>query len=47
MPVERALNILEQEVKIGKLDSDLFKLFVESKVYELIKKSSLEFKAAG
>jgi HD-GYP domain-containing protein (c-di-GMP phosphodiesterase class II) len=34
MPVDRALDILEMEVKGGKIDVELFRLFKESKVYE-------------
>lgn len=37
IPTERALNILEAEVKEGKLDRDLFQLFVEAKVGDLVK----------
>ncbi len=33
--VETALNILENEVKRGKIDPELFKVFVEGKVYKL------------
>jgi len=33
VPLEKALAILEDEVKQGKLDSVLFRLFVDSKVY--------------
>lgn len=35
VPVDRALAILEDEVKQGKLDAQLFKLFLEAKVYQL------------
>lgn len=34
VPVDRALDILEMEVKGGKIDVELFRLFVDSKVYE-------------
>ncbi|ACY14847.1 metal dependent phosphohydrolase [Haliangium ochraceum DSM 14365] len=34
VPVERALDILGMEVRQGRLDEDLFKLFVDAKVYE-------------
>jgi HD-GYP domain-containing protein (c-di-GMP phosphodiesterase class II) len=34
VPVDRALDILEMEVKGGKVDVELFRLFCESKVYE-------------
>ena len=33
VPVERALSILEDEVKQGKLDQVLFRLFVDAKTY--------------
>ncbi len=33
VPVERALDIIEMEVKSGKCDPDLFKIFIESKCY--------------
>ena len=39
MPMERALHILEAEVKEGKLDSELFRIFHEARVYELVKLS--------
>jgi HD-GYP domain-containing protein (c-di-GMP phosphodiesterase class II) len=35
VPVDRALLILEDEVKQGKLDAQLFKLFLEAKVYQI------------
>ncbi len=35
MPVEKALSILESEVKGGMLDPELFKVFCEAKVYEI------------
>jgi HD-GYP domain-containing protein (c-di-GMP phosphodiesterase class II) len=47
MPVDRALTILEAEVRAGKLDAELLRLFIEAKVFELIKKTSLEYKATG
>ncbi|HWN71572.1 MAG TPA: HD domain-containing phosphohydrolase [Haliangium sp.] len=34
VPVDKALDILAMEVKQGKLDADLFKLFVDARVYE-------------
>ena len=34
VPVEKALDILNMEVKAGKLDKNLFNVFKESKVYE-------------
>ncbi|NDG85227.1 MAG: phosphodiesterase, partial [Proteobacteria bacterium] len=35
VPLEKALAILEDEVKNGKLDPVLFRLFVEAKVYQV------------
>ena len=35
LPLEKALGILESEVKVAKLDGDLFKLFVDARIYEL------------
>ena len=34
-PVDRALQILEEEARHGKLDADLLRIFVEAKLYEL------------
>ena len=42
IPYDRALNILEAEVKHGKLDGDLFKIFVEAKVGQLILNQNAE-----
>jgi HD-GYP domain-containing protein (c-di-GMP phosphodiesterase class II) len=36
MPAQRALDILGYEVKDGKVDSDLFKIFVDSRVFESV-----------
>ena len=36
VPVARALGILEGEVKAGKCDHDLFRLFVEAEVYKRV-----------
>jgi hypothetical protein len=36
VPVTKALDILSAEVKAGKLDPDLFDLFVRARVYEVI-----------
>jgi HD-GYP domain-containing protein (c-di-GMP phosphodiesterase class II) len=36
VPVERALSILEEEVQGGKCDHDLFRVFVEAKVWESV-----------
>ncbi|MES2615779.1 MAG: HD domain-containing phosphohydrolase, partial [Bdellovibrionota bacterium] len=43
IPYERALHILDDEVKMGKLDADLFKLFVEAKVWNLTRKTDTEY----
>jgi HD-GYP domain-containing protein (c-di-GMP phosphodiesterase class II) len=34
VPTPKALAILEDEVKHGKVDSNLFQVFVDSKVYQ-------------
>ena len=34
VPSSRALDILTEEVKAGMLDAELFRLFVEGRVYE-------------
>lgn len=44
VPVDRAIDIIEMEVKGGKIDSELFKLFVESKVYEPVLDPSFQYK---
>ncbi|MBU6428333.1 MAG: GAF domain-containing protein [Cyanobacteria bacterium REEB65] len=36
VPLEKALDILEFESKGGKIDSELLKLFIEAKVYDLV-----------
>lgn len=36
VPADRALDIIEMEVREGKLDAQLFKVFVEAKVYERV-----------
>ena len=36
VPIDKALSIIEMEVKGGKCDPDLFKIFVESKIYESV-----------
>ncbi|MBI3450262.1 MAG: GAF domain-containing protein, partial [Acidobacteria bacterium] len=36
MPVQKALDILTSEVKEGKVDPDLFRLFTEARVYDLV-----------
>jgi hypothetical protein len=39
LPPEKSLEILEMEVKAGKIDADLFGLFVESKAYMVVHQS--------
>jgi HD-GYP domain-containing protein (c-di-GMP phosphodiesterase class II) len=36
VPMERALDIITQEVKEGQLDQELFRLFIEGKVFERV-----------
>ncbi|HET6150621.1 MAG TPA: HD domain-containing phosphohydrolase, partial [Polyangia bacterium] len=36
VPIDRALGIIEGEVKAGKCDPDLFRLFVEAEVYRKV-----------
>jgi len=36
VPIDRALGILESEVKAGKCDADLFRIFVEGEVYKKV-----------
>jgi len=38
IPTEKALDILGFEVKDNKLDSDIYKLFVDAKIFEVVKK---------
>ena len=38
VPVDKALNIIESEVKSGQLDHELFNLFINSKIYERVLK---------
>lgn len=47
LPAERALNILEVEVMEGKLDSDLFKIFVEARIGELIRLPNADEESAA
>jgi HD-GYP domain-containing protein (c-di-GMP phosphodiesterase class II) len=37
VPIERALQILDYERKDGKIDADLFQLFVEAEIYKVVK----------
>jgi HD-GYP domain-containing protein (c-di-GMP phosphodiesterase class II) len=41
VPVERALDILAEETRAGMLDQALFRLFVEAKIFERLKKHPL------
>jgi len=38
VPVEKALQILQYEVNEGKIDPDLFQVFVKAKLYQLVQK---------
>ncbi len=38
VPVEKALEIIQWEVNDGKVDGELFKIFVEARLFELVKK---------
>lgn len=38
VPVNKALEIIQWEVKDGKVDPDLFQVFLDAKLYELVKK---------
>jgi HD-GYP domain-containing protein (c-di-GMP phosphodiesterase class II) len=42
VPIERALSILEDCVRAGELDSDLFQLFRQEKVYERAMQATAE-----
>ena len=44
VPVDRALDIIEMEVKGGKIDQELFRLFCEAKVYEPVLDPNFKFK---
>jgi HD-GYP domain-containing protein (c-di-GMP phosphodiesterase class II) len=37
VPEDRALDIIQSEVKANKLDADLFRLFVDARVFELVR----------
>ncbi len=34
--VEQALNILEEEANLGKLDADIFKIFRDAEIYQSV-----------
>ncbi|NLP12552.1 GAF domain-containing protein [bacterium] len=40
VPPAKALAILEEEVKVGKLDAALFTLFVEAEIYKLVNRAA-------
>ncbi len=42
VPTDRALDILGYEVKDGNLDKDLYQLFIDAKVYQMVMKSKNE-----
>jgi metal dependent phosphohydrolase len=39
VPVERALDILKLEVKDNHIDSDLFQVFVEARIYDSVRQT--------
>jgi HD-GYP domain-containing protein (c-di-GMP phosphodiesterase class II) len=39
VPPEKALAILQEEVQAGKIDMDLFKLFVEADIYKMVNRT--------
>jgi HD-GYP domain-containing protein (c-di-GMP phosphodiesterase class II) len=41
VPVDKALDIIHWEVKDGKVDPDLFQIFLDAKLFELVKKPDL------
>jgi HD-GYP domain-containing protein (c-di-GMP phosphodiesterase class II) len=47
VPVDRALDILNMEVKGGKLDAELFDLLIDTKVYEAVLDPKFEYFKAG
>ncbi|MDX1960711.1 MAG: HD domain-containing phosphohydrolase [Leptospiraceae bacterium] len=44
VPLERALDILKMEVKDNHVDSELLNIFIESKIYERLNKTSIQQK---
>jgi response regulator RpfG family c-di-GMP phosphodiesterase len=47
IPNEKALSILESEVKQGLLDVELFKVFCEAKVWEIVRPDAAPRRRAG
>ena len=47
MPVDRALNILEDEAQQGLLDTDMVQIFIASRIYELTPQTFARTKASG
>ncbi|MCU0643543.1 MAG: GAF domain-containing protein [bacterium] len=39
VPVEKALQILQWEVNDGKIDRDLYQVFVDARIYDIVKKN--------
>jgi hypothetical protein len=39
LPFEKALDILQMEVKSGKVDGQLLEVFIESRAFDVIKES--------
>ena len=46
MPVDRALNILEDEAQQGLLDTDMVQIFIASRIYELTPQTFARTKAS-
>lgn len=46
MPVDRALNILEDEAQQGLLDTDMVQIFIDSRIYELTPQTFARTKAS-
>ena len=47
LPHERALSIIEDEVRDKKLDADLFRIFVEAGIGEMIRVSTVDDESAA
>lgn len=43
VPIEKALDILNSEVKSGKLDRDLYNIFIEAEIYKLVRRPNDEY----
>lgn len=43
VPIDKALDILKSEVNGGKLDRDLFQVFIEAEIFKMVKRPSDEY----